>query len=84
MRKLINALIGLHPYCIFFKRLFSRHIVTSEETIQIAYRMLKVYNPFQQTLIYKAKMYLLNHDKWVETSILPVGGGYPVMKYGMI
>jgi hypothetical protein len=37
--------------------------------------MLKVYNPFQQTLIYKAKMYLLNHDKWVETSILPVGGG---------
>ena len=34
--------------------------------------ILKVSNPFGKTLQYHARMFLLNQNKWVETSTLPV------------
>jgi len=37
--------------------------------------MLKVINPFSQTLSYKAMILLLNQKKWEPTSILPVPAG---------
>lgn len=37
--------------------------------------MLKVENPFKQTLVYQANIFILNHDKWVKTDVFPVRGG---------
>jgi hypothetical protein len=34
--------------------------------------MLKVKNPFDKTLSYKAMMFIVGHDKWIKTSIMPV------------
>lgn len=37
--------------------------------------MLKVTNPFSTQLIYQAKIFLLTHNKWVDTDVLPVEPG---------
>ena len=37
--------------------------------------MLKVTNPFSQNLIYKAKIYILQQKKWVDTDVYPVEAG---------
>ena len=37
--------------------------------------MLKISNPFDKTLTYAASIYLLNHNKWVKTSVIPVAPG---------
>jgi hypothetical protein len=34
--------------------------------------MLKVMNPFEEKLLYSARMYVVGNDKWVRTSIVPV------------
>ena len=34
--------------------------------------MLKVKNPFNQKLEYKAKMYIVGQNRWINTSIIPV------------
>jgi len=34
--------------------------------------ILKVVNPFREDLQYKALIFLMEHNKWVETNILPV------------
>ncbi|MEI6854147.1 MAG: hypothetical protein WCL06_14970 [Bacteroidota bacterium] len=34
--------------------------------------MLKVYNPFKYTLEYSARMFIVGHDQWIKTSIMPV------------
>ncbi len=34
--------------------------------------MLKVKNPFDAKLSYKARMYVIGNDKWIGTSIIPV------------
>ena len=41
--------------------------------------LLKVINPFDKNLEYKARMFIVGNDKWLSTSILPVPaklGGY--------
>ena len=37
--------------------------------------MLKISNPFDKTLTYAASIFLLNHSKWVKTSVIPVAPG---------
>jgi hypothetical protein len=37
--------------------------------------MLKMTNPFANDLIYKANIFLLKQQKWVSTSVYPVGAG---------
>jgi len=34
--------------------------------------MLKVVNPFEKDLEYKAMMYIVGHDKWIDTNVYPV------------
>lgn len=34
--------------------------------------ILKVENPFDKDLEYKAMMYIVGHDKWIQTNVLPV------------
>lgn len=34
--------------------------------------MLKVVNPFKKDLEYKAMMFIVGHDKWINTNVLPV------------
>jgi len=34
--------------------------------------MLNVNNPFDKVLKYKALMYIVGHDKWIRTSIIPI------------
>jgi len=34
--------------------------------------MLKVVNPFKKDLKYKAMMFIVGHDKWISTNVLPV------------
>lgn len=35
--------------------------------------MLKIVNPFKQDLEYKAMMFIVGQDKWINTNVLPVG-----------
>lgn len=55
-----------------------------KKTIEIEFRqkangkiselmILRVNNPFKKKLSYEAMMYIVGHDKWIKTSILPVG-----------
>ena len=37
--------------------------------------MLKVENPFSKDLVYKSKIFLLKHSKWVNTDVYPVSAG---------
>jgi hypothetical protein len=34
--------------------------------------MLKIVNPFKKDLEYKVMMYIVGHNKWISTSVLPV------------
>ena len=34
--------------------------------------ILEVVNPFDKDLEYKAMMYIVGHDKWIQTNVLPV------------
>ena len=34
--------------------------------------MLKIVNPFKKDLEYKAMMFIVGHDKWINTNVLPV------------
>lgn len=34
--------------------------------------MLKVVNPFKKDLEYEAMMFIVGHDKWIQTNVLPV------------
>lgn len=34
--------------------------------------MLKIVNPFDKDLEYKAMMYIVGHDKWINTNVYPV------------
>jgi hypothetical protein len=34
--------------------------------------MLKVVNPFKKDLEYKAMMFIVGHDKWINTNVIPV------------
>jgi len=36
--------------------------------------MLKINNPFKQTLVYQAKMFLLKGNHWISTDVMPVQG----------
>jgi hypothetical protein len=36
------------------------------------FMILKIVNPFDKDLGYKARMYIVGHNKWIETSVLPV------------
>ncbi len=35
--------------------------------------MLMIKNPFDKDLEYKAMMFIVGHDKWIDTHVLPVG-----------
>jgi len=37
--------------------------------------MLKIQNPFKQSLLYIAKIFFLHHRKWVDTNVYPVEAG---------
>ena len=37
--------------------------------------MLKIQNPFKQSLLYNAKIFFLRHRKWVDTNVYPVEAG---------
>ena len=58
-------------------------IVEPKRTIQIEFlqnvkdkkpegMMLKVTNPFDRKLNYNAMMYIVGHNKWLSTSIIPI------------
>jgi hypothetical protein len=60
-----------------------KNIVNPKTTIQIEFRqntkdkksegmMLIVKNPFNKKLIYDAQMYIVGHNKWIPTSIIPI------------
>ena len=34
--------------------------------------MLKVVNPFEKDIAYKAMMFIVGHDQWINTNVLPV------------
>ncbi|MHB9141760.1 MAG: hypothetical protein ACYC25_07805 [Paludibacter sp.] len=34
--------------------------------------MLKIVNPFEKDLEYKAMMFIVGHDKWIDTNVYPV------------
>jgi len=34
--------------------------------------MLKIVNPFEKDLEYKAMMFTVGHDKWIDTNVYPV------------
>ncbi|MDD4969659.1 MAG: hypothetical protein PHT07_09550 [Paludibacter sp.] len=36
------------------------------------YMKLEIVNPFKKDIEYKALMYILGHDKWIETNVYPV------------
>jgi len=36
------------------------------------YMMLEINNPFKKELKYKAMMYIVGHNKWIPTNVLPV------------
>jgi hypothetical protein len=37
------------------------------------FMMLSIDNPFSKKLNYKANIYLMKHNKWVSTSVIPIG-----------
>jgi len=37
--------------------------------------ILKILNPFSQNLVYKANIFLLKQNKWVNTDVLPIQSG---------
>ena len=60
-----------------------KDIVKPKTTIQIEFKqnvkdrksesmMLIVKNPFNKNLIYDAQMYIVGHNKWIQTSIMPI------------
>ena len=60
-----------------------KKVIHPEKTIEIEFKqavngkvhenmILTVNNPFDKELKYSALIYILNHSKWVETSIIPV------------
>jgi hypothetical protein len=36
------------------------------------YMMLQIVNPFEKDLEYKALMFIVGHDQWIETNVLPI------------
>lgn len=66
-----------------------REIVNEDKTIVIEFNqitnkenprmhglmMLEIENPFNKNLEYKADIYLIQYDRWVNTSTIPIRGG---------
>lgn len=78
----LNIEVELKNDTIFSMRTVKENL-NPENTIEIEFSqtvkdgksemmMLKVKNPFNQKLEYKAKMYIVGHNKWINTSIIPV------------
>jgi hypothetical protein len=50
--------------------------IKKEENEQIHnFMMLKIKNPFNKDMEYKADIYLLKYNRWINTSIIPVRAG---------
>ncbi|QQO10387.1 hypothetical protein [Breznakiella homolactica] len=49
-----------------------KQIVKDEDTREHNFMMLTVMNPFNRTIVYKAKIFLILYEKWVDTTIIPV------------
>jgi len=50
--------------------------ITNKENPKIhEFMMLKITNPFNKDLVYKADIYLIQYDRWVNTSTIPVRAG---------
>jgi hypothetical protein len=50
--------------------------ITKEENNRIHnFMMLEIKNPFEKNMEYKADIFLLKYDRWVDTSIIPVKAG---------
>lgn len=60
-----------------------KEIINPKQTIQVEFKqnikdkksegmMLIVKNPFSKKLIYNANMYIVGHNKWISTSIMPI------------
>ena len=78
----INIEVELKNDTIFSMRTVKENL-NPQNTIEIEFSqiakggksemmMLKVKNPFNKKLEYKAKMYVVGHNKWINTSIIPV------------
>jgi hypothetical protein len=50
--------------------------ITKEENEKIHnFMMLKIKNPFNKDMEYKADIYLLKYSRWIDTSLIPVRAG---------
>jgi hypothetical protein len=50
--------------------------ITKEENEKIhSFMMLEIKNPFSKSIEYKADIYLVEYNRWVDTSVIPVGAG---------
>ncbi|MNQ66728.1 hypothetical protein D3C85_812270 [compost metagenome] len=78
----INIQVEIKNDTIFAMKVVEK-IVEPKKTIQIEFvqnvkdnksegMMLKVTNPFDKKLNYNAMMYIVGHDKWISTSIIPI------------
>lgn len=78
----INIQVEIKNDTIFAMTVVKK-IAESKTTIQIEFvqnvkdnksegMMLKVTNPFGRKLNYNAMMYIVGHDKWLSTSIIPI------------
>lgn len=78
----INVQVEIKNDTIFAMKVVEK-IVEPKKTVQIEFvqnvkdnksegMMLKVTNPFDRKLNYNAMMYIVGHDKWISTSIIPI------------
>lgn len=78
----LNVEVEIKNDTIFSMKVVDR-IIEPKRTIQIEFlqhvkdkkpegMMLKVTNPFGRKLNYNAMMYIVGHDKWISTSIIPI------------
>ena len=78
----LNVEVEIKNDTIFSMKVVEK-IIEPKRTIQIEFlqnvkdkkpegMMLKVTNPFGRKLNYNAMMYIVGHDKWISTSIIPI------------
>jgi hypothetical protein len=78
----LNVEVEIKNDTIFSMKVVEK-IIEPKRTIQIEFlqnvkdkkpegMMLKVTNPFGRKLHYNAMMYIVGHDKWISTSIIPI------------
>ncbi|WP_297333887.1 hypothetical protein [Flavobacterium sp.] len=57
---------------LYPERTIEIEFIQKNEDRNAGYMELKVKNPFNRELKYQAHMYIVKHDEWIKTSIIPV------------